>query len=488
MKLKMKVINVRERGGRPLFTLTGKNMQYTFHVDQLLQLEHLYWGERVDPNDDLQYLQYSNIALPFDPRPSMFIQDASLVESVMGSELDTMSQWKTATSFKGSSSIGAADERIIAAGNAAWNPAEFEARRRENTTWRLLHMEKVRSQIDIYKEVSSENAFQNKRLRALSEQTPLAFQLKSSKTKGSPPQVKSKTYSQPSERIATSKSAKNLSEMGTRLTHSRSTLSFQSLNEVEGQNMETMDVVKAQMDAKMTRPDLRTVGVNAKLLEFATSGTGDYRSPSLIVHYQSGSRLSPLTYKCYHVIPGKPAMKSGLPSAYCEVTDISCETLVITMVDAMSKLEVDLYYTIYGDRDIICRHSVVRNTMKESVRLKKLSSAMVDFETGEHYVTHLSGCWAGERAVTSTELVQMQYAVSSSRGTSSHQHNPFLAFSYGKPEETHGNVFGFNLVYSGNFKLEMDRTETGRARVNCGINRDLFEWGTYLTFILILNA
>eukprot|EP00948_MAST-09A_sp_MAST-9A-sp1_P003132 g3132.t1 len=487
-------IDVREQGGRPRFTLRGKTMQYSFHVDAKGNLEHLYWGELVDYNDDIQYLQYSNIALPFDPRPAIMLEDSSLVESIRASDENTILQWRVATKMSApSQKIGSIDERIEKIAkkiDLAWDPAELEARRRENTTWRMMHMEQAQQQA---RQESSGSGSGSKVMKSqlLSSPPPSSRlqtspQMESTKTKTS---ISIDDSSKLNRFMSVSKSVSNLQALQhlepSDSSSSSSNISRPRLSSFHTGNLdksyvtERMEFLRAQMDAKLARPDLRSVGVNAKLLEVSTSGTGDYRSPSVMVRYQTGSRLSPLTYKRYRILSGKPPLQSGLPSSFCDVgAELQkCQTLVVTMEDVLEKLEVDLYYTIWSDRDVICRHSVIRNTTSKPVTVKKLASAMVDFEAGEHYVTHLAGCWAGERAVTTTKLVQMQYAVSSSRGTSSHQHNPFLVLSYGNPEESHGNVYGFNLVYSGNFKLEVDRTETGRARINCGLNRDLFEWG-----------
>lgn len=43
---------------------------YCFRVDKNGWLEHLYWGPWLDSKDDMTYLQYANVSLPFDPKVS----------------------------------------------------------------------------------------------------------------------------------------------------------------------------------------------------------------------------------------------------------------------------------------------------------------------------------------------------------------------------------------------------------------------------------
>ncbi len=81
------------------------------------------------------------------------------------------------------------------------------------------------------------------------------------------------------------------------------------------------------------------------------------------------------------------------------------------------------------------------------------------------------------------------------RGVSGHQHNPFAGktlfqavgaevadccifavVTVGTPSETHGEVKAFSLVYSGNFLVEAELNETGRLRVNMGLNPMGLQW------------
>jgi alpha-galactosidase len=50
------------------------------------------------------------------------------------------------------------------------------------------------------------------------------------------------------------------------------------------------------------------------------------------------------------------------------------------------------------------------------------------------------GSWARERYVTETRLTQGMQMFGSTRGVSSHQHNPFAAVTIGPPHETQGEV------------------------------------------------
>lgn len=128
--------------------------------------------------------------------------------------------------------------------------------------------------------------------------------------------------------------------------------------------------------------------------------------------------------------------------------------------------------------DIITRWSTVRNQTAQPVVLQRLASATVDMETApSRYMTSLAGAWARERQLIVRRLVQGTTSFGSTRGGSSHQHNPFLAVSTGgEPQEESGDVMAMVLVYSGNFEATAEVNEQGRLRVSMGIHPDGFRW------------
>jgi alpha-galactosidase len=66
--------------------------------------------------------------------------------------------------------------------------------------------------------------------------------------------------------------------------------------------------------------------------------------------------------------------------------------------------------------------------------------------------------------------------VESTRGISSHQENPFIALAEPSAQEESGLVYGFNLVYSGNFSALASRDQFGGIRVLMGLNPENFRW------------
>ena len=95
-------------------------------------------------------------------------------------------------------------------------------------------------------------------------------------------------------------------------------------------------------------------------------------------------------------------------------------------------------------------------------------SASLDLPDADWVLIGLTGAWAREAHVAERPLVPGRQAVSSARGASGAQHNPFLALRRPTTDEAHGEAYGFSLVYSGNFLAE---AEVDAVRHHAGPDR-----------------
>jgi alpha-galactosidase len=103
-------------------------------------------------------------------------------------------------------------------------------------------------------------------------------------------------------------------------------------------------------------------------------------------------------------------------------------------------------------------------------------SASLDLPDSDWELLQLSGSWARERHVLVRPLTVGTQSVGSLRGASSHHHNPFVALKRPATTEEYGEVYGFGLVYSGNFLAEAEVEPYGTTRVRLGIHPDGFDW------------
>jgi alpha-galactosidase len=209
-------------------------------------------------------------------------------------------------------------------------------------------------------------------------------------------------------------------------------------------------------------------------LEYPSGGSGDFRIPAVAIELPDGSGVLDLRYSSHRTLPGKPAIP-GLPSTYVEVGG-EAETLEVTLEDAVAQIEVKLLYTLYRDRPVIVRGARIANTGQAPLILRSAMSMSLDLPDSEWQLIALSGDWARERHVVRQAIRPGRQSVSSLRGASSAQHNPFVALARPATTEDAGEAIGVCLAYSGNFLAEVEVEPFGTARVRAGINPDGFSW------------
>ncbi|MGD7043116.1 alpha-galactosidase [Jeotgalibacillus proteolyticus] len=207
--------------------------------------------------------------------------------------------------------------------------------------------------------------------------------------------------------------------------------------------------------------------------EYPSYGTSDFREPAIELEEKQGSRLSHFIYHDYQVIKGKPEL-NGMPAVYGGAEE--CETLQITLKDAVLEAELTLFYTVFHQRNVIIRRCELNNTGTEPFSIHRLMSASIDLPDHNYESIQLDGAWIRERHLHRSKLKPGLHVIDSKKGVSSSSHNPFLALARPNTSENEGEVIGLNLIYSGNFRgsVEVDTYDT--TRIMMGINPAGFKW------------
>ena len=208
-------------------------------------------------------------------------------------------------------------------------------------------------------------------------------------------------------------------------------------------------------------------------LEYSAAGAGDYRVPALECLSAEGVVGADLRYARHEITEGKYRLP-GLPASFAG--EGQCQTLSLTLADAVTGLEVELLYGVFEAADIITRAAIFHNRGKSWVRLDRASSLCLDIPFGAWDLLHLHGRHCMERIPERVKLMHGIQTVGSRRGASSHHHNPFVVLMASDAGETSGECIGIMPVYSGNHRTDIELNQAGSVRVVSGIGGDLFAW------------
>lgn len=207
--------------------------------------------------------------------------------------------------------------------------------------------------------------------------------------------------------------------------------------------------------------------------EYPAYGNTDLRLPAYQLKIQNGTRITDLTYQSYEIVKGK-SLLTGLPSLSAKEDE--AETLYVTLVDKLIGLKVILAYSVFNDFDVIARSARFINEGDGELQILRALSMSMDFDHYNYDLTSLSGSWARERHIVKRPLAHGTQSIESRRGASGHSENPFMALSEKKADENRGEVYGFSLIYSGNFLAVAEVDQYNTTRVAIGINPFDFSW------------
>lgn len=213
--------------------------------------------------------------------------------------------------------------------------------------------------------------------------------------------------------------------------------------------------------------------LDTKAQEYTSQHTGDYRVCSLSLETDAGISGTDLRY-VNHAILNRKYELSGMPAAFDRAG--KAQSLSITLGDAATGIQVELLYGVFAEKNVITRSVRVKNTGNTVVKLGKAASACLDLPFGDWQLLHFHGRHTMERAMERRNLMNGIQTISSTRGSTSHQHNPFVILCDRAATEDFGECYGMMLVYSGNHRTDIELDQSGSVRVVMGIHDEGFRW------------
>ena len=208
-------------------------------------------------------------------------------------------------------------------------------------------------------------------------------------------------------------------------------------------------------------------------MAFGCNG-GDFRISALSVRNLDGENHTDIRYLSHEIYKGKKEIPS-LPSSYTNTPD-ECETLEILAEDRGLGINVTLVYNVFEQADVITRSVRISNPSDKTVHIERAFSLCDDIKSMDYDMITLWGRHVRERNIERRPLAHGVQGAESKRGVSGHSQNPFAAFVSKNADETQGEVYAYNLVYSGNFSALAECDHNCTTRFIMGINPTDFEW------------
>lgn len=150
------------------------------------------------------------------------------------------------------------------------------------------------------------------------------------------------------------------------------------------------------------------------------------------------------------------------------------ELLVMQFRDKVYPLIVRQYVRKYRDCDVFSTWVEITNEGKKgNIRLLNFSSGCFPVTRGDNWLTQFHGSWGCETGMTEERLPDGQTVIADKAGLrNAFGTNPgFMISLDGRPAENKGEMLGFNLLWSGNYKTKI-LAGRGGIDVMAGINED----------------
>ncbi|WP_057823716.1 alpha-galactosidase [Lapidilactobacillus concavus] len=220
-------------------------------------------------------------------------------------------------------------------------------------------------------------------------------------------------------------------------------------------------------------PQTGNFNLSDRSQEYPVYGSSDFKEGAIDIYREDEPWYLDFKYD-HHTVQTDKTRNLAQPATYA-VGENESETLTVSLIDEAHQLQLDEKFSIFHDQSVIARSQKVTNLGQDAVQIHRMMSGALDLPNADYQFVSLDGAWLKERHIHSRPLEQGTVSVASLKGASGHQHNPFIALVNGN-NLNHGEVYGANLIYSGNFLSQVEVDEWRRSRLLIGINPEYFDW------------
>lgn len=204
-------------------------------------------------------------------------------------------------------------------------------------------------------------------------------------------------------------------------------------------------------------------------LEFSFPHKGDYRSTPILLKNEKYGYVFDFKFDGFEI--REPQKLEGLPTPH----DVNDE-LVVYLKDEKANVKLELHYLVFEQDNVIARNVVIVNESELDLTVLKALSYQIDMVNRGFELVTLSGGWASEMNKQIQPIVEGKYSIESRTGNSSAKFNPFFMIKESNATLDNGDVYSFNLIYSGNHLEEVELNHYDQLRIEAGINPFCFEF------------
>lgn len=206
-------------------------------------------------------------------------------------------------------------------------------------------------------------------------------------------------------------------------------------------------------------------------LELSSHGRRDKRYSPIVIRRENGSYATDFIYVSHRIINGIEPL-NGLPCVH----GTNCATVEFLLKERTRELYVKHKITVFRDKDVIVKNFEIVNKTNGKVVLDRAMSMQMDLPSRNYTLNSFCGRWGEERRRYETAVAEGTQEVYSNNGTSSAEANPFVFLKAVNADYDYGEVIGFNIVYSGNFKFRISSSYWQDLHITYGINDEDFAW------------
>ncbi len=201
-------------------------------------------------------------------------------------------------------------------------------------------------------------------------------------------------------------------------------------------------------------------------LAWSERGTGDYRETPVGLLYE-GTEICPDFVWSSAGEVNAEEYDAVLPHARGAQETVK---LVFTSSNRLLEgLTLELRFSLF--ETALVRQAVLINRSDKPLKVTKLMSACADLQ-GSFMVSTFDGGWIREAHIHTVPVTRSRVVNGSAGGFSSNRHNPGFLLSRPGVLDDAGEVYGFNLLWSGNHYSSVQRSSVGFTRVLQGISPD----------------